>query len=277
MYRRIIVMGMALVMLFSFVMFGASSCEIYNPQVTELLRRVEEMESRIRDKEERIAELERELEEENRLLRLELTRVRAILSLQQYLDTFNKRGFSVNNRGRVQAYFEAGTKSIEQAESIEAVNEALEQAKENMDSVPFVVLNFVFRIVEESIIVNYGENFRVNVEFINQLGRTVRLYPITWFEVYIMSGHSEFLNGRSTKKNHDGYRYLNGYRYLKNNEVLRNLNPLGDDSGIEIHNTLNRGMHALIFRFSYGAECLDQIFWTNSSSHWSNVIMLIVR
>ncbi|MCL2556106.1 MAG: DUF1542 domain-containing protein, partial [Firmicutes bacterium] len=119
----IIVLGMALVMLFSFVMFGASSCEVYDPRLTEMQRRIEE------------------LEEQNRLLRLSLHQANAIIKLHNHLNALDESEFSVNNWGRIKTYFESGIANIEKAESIGAIDAALTQAKEHINSVYQSLLN----------------------------------------------------------------------------------------------------------------------------------------
>jgi len=206
-----------------------------------------------------------------RVLRLELTRNKALLALKLHLSTFEEEDYSVNNWGRVVVYFEAGLASVYEAESVDGVDEALERAKENMSGVPFE--NFLFRIVEEEITVYYGEDIWVNVEFVNQMGRVVWVSSEWFFEVYVPE-YTEFLSESISPP----YGYA---VFLKNKESIRN-NYWGDYPKIRICSSwgISRGTHELSFRFDFFAfgEKLewdfDQLLFMGRK--WTNTITLTV-
>jgi len=264
MVRRVSVLALVAIMLFSVFAFGAGSCQIYDPRLTEMQRKIEELEEQARQQ----AERTKELEEQNRALRLWQHKADAVAALHNHLDTFDERGISEISWMRMQRYFEAGILSINEAESVKAVDEALKRAKENIDSVPY--MDFEFRIVEEEIIVNYGEDFRVNVEFINQTGVTVVISITRFMQRIIYScEHSHLLLVRE-------FDIANDYRILENNEVLTNKDPWGDDSGIEIQNTLSRGKYFLEFGVTFVAvDILDELF-VERRWQWTNTITLTV-
>ena len=131
MVKRVSVLALVAIMLFSFVMFGASNCEMYNPQVTELLRRVEEMEQRLRDKADRIEELEEEI----RLLKLELRKVSAVSELEDFVDDLDWRSNDSRHilTWAIPRYIEDGIKAINAAEYKEDIEYALALAKHNIN------------------------------------------------------------------------------------------------------------------------------------------------
>jgi|GEM_PF-6738433 len=62
-YSKVVVSILAVVMLFSVMVFGAGTCQYYDPMRTELERRLDELERKLGEQAERIEELERENEE----------------------------------------------------------------------------------------------------------------------------------------------------------------------------------------------------------------------
>jgi len=121
MRRRIIVLGMALVMLFSFVMFGASSCEVYDPRLTEMQRRIEELEEAARLQTERVA--------------LHEHRASAVLKLEEHAADRGQDNFTIENWSVIQSYVVDGVLAINAALDKNEVDAALEEAKENIDLV----------------------------------------------------------------------------------------------------------------------------------------------
>ncbi|MCL2556747.1 MAG: med21 domain-containing protein [Firmicutes bacterium] len=124
MTKRIIVLGIALVMLFSVVFFGAGSCQFYDPSRTALLERLAELERRIA-----------ELEEETRVLRLPQQRLDAVEELEAYVDELDRGDYANWNWIMIEKYVEAGAEAINVADSSDNIKYELALAKSNIRSV----------------------------------------------------------------------------------------------------------------------------------------------
>ena len=139
MVKRVSVLALVAIMLFSFVMFGASNCEMYDPRLMEMQRKIEEMERRIREQEERIKELERELEEleeeKNAVLALQLHRSMASLELREYVDTFDQYNYFLEDWIELLSHLADGLQVILTAEDKLQIDEALAAAKAAIDGV----------------------------------------------------------------------------------------------------------------------------------------------
>ncbi|MCL2556305.1 MAG: hypothetical protein FWE03_04745 [Firmicutes bacterium] len=124
-FNKIFVMGMALVMLFSVTFFGASNCEIYNPQVTELLRKIEELEEQARQQAERIALYEH--------------RVNAIEDLKEFVSERGQENFTQENWILIQQYLIEGIGKINATIDKDAVDAAVDEVKYLISGVTFIV------------------------------------------------------------------------------------------------------------------------------------------
>jgi len=270
-FSKVVVTVMAMVMLFSVIAFGAGHCVMYDPRVAELQRRIEEMEEENRLQAERVAELERE----NEALRLELARSVAIIRLWEHLEGFDENSFSVNNWNRVIAYFEDGLNNLSEVASTDKITSVLAEAKENMDSVPYE--DFVLRILDEDITVYCQRDILVNVEFINQTGRTMivnlRFGIIEHVPPYIdfFARWPEISYYPIIKVIENNQAVYFGSKY-QSGEFL----PC---SGIYVFLCdLSRGVHELSFHLFFSAWCYEDAnnFHRPMTRIWSNTILLTV-
>jgi len=119
---------MTIMLLFSFVMFGGGSCQVYDPNHTALLNRIEELENRLREKEQQL------INKEERLTLLEY-RASAKQELAAYADDRGQDNFTVENWGRIQRYVFDGVVAISIAVNKEMVDSALAAAKVRISGV----------------------------------------------------------------------------------------------------------------------------------------------
>jgi len=166
MRRRIIVLGMALVMLFSVTFFGAGRCVIYEP-----------------------------IPEPCPILAAH--KANAIVELQEHAFELGERNFTRVNWDVVQGYVDDGIVDIILASNIDEVNEALAGTKENMGEVEMwdqmglewgfsECLSFALHVeitTQREFIglfpwLNYGDYFDITVKAKNLIGKSI--YHYTW-------------------------------------------------------------------------------------------------
>jgi len=161
MKKKILVLGMAFVLLFSAVAFGAAACRFYDPSCTELLASLADLETRLDA-----------LEEENRVLREQVAlweyRADAIRELREFADARGEENFRLVNWNIILSYIANVAGVINEAETKYIVRTIRDEAKENIGSVRPYSEEFVLRILDEEITVVQGEDISVNVEFVNK-------------------------------------------------------------------------------------------------------------
>jgi len=128
--------------------------------------------------------------------------------------------------------------------------------------------DFVLNISMENTTVRQGEDFRVNVEFINQSGEG-RTIGFAFGFMARIPGHIDFFDP-------NGPRIADlpepSSVFLENNGVLRNICFWGEEepNGIFITNRLPRGIHEMSFHFEFGSN-------GRRARIQSNTILLTVR
>jgi len=136
MKKKILVLGVAIVLLFSVVAVGTAACRFYDPSRTELLARLAEFEERLDA-----------LEEENRILRGQVAlweyRADAIRELREFADARGEENFSETNWSRIQGYVANAVVNIIAAENKGAVGYVFVNAKEDIANV-FSLGNFLY-------------------------------------------------------------------------------------------------------------------------------------
>jgi len=269
-FSKVVVTVMAVVMLFSVAFFGAGHCVMYDSRVAELQRRIEELEEEARLQAERVQELERE----NGALRLELAKSAATIRLWEHLESFDESEFSVNNWNRVIAYFEDGLNNLSEAASTDKITSVLADAKENMDSVPYE--DFVLRILDEEIVTYYGENIMVNVEFVNQTGRTMIVNLRFGFIEHIPPYIDYFVDLVEVS-------FYPIIKVIENNQAVylgskyQSGELLPSSEIFVVTYGISRGTHELSFHFEFYAWCIqEESYLVYRTRIWSNTILLTI-
>jgi len=177
MKKKILVLGMAIILLFSVVAFGTAACRFYDPSRTELLARLAEFEERLDA-----------LEKENRILSGQVAlweyRADAIRELREFADARGEWNFRLANWNIIQSYIVGATTAIIAAENNATIEYVVEKTKGYIRAIRLITEEFLLTISVEETTVPQGENFIIYVELKNQSGEDVEIVFDDLFGIY---------------------------------------------------------------------------------------------
>jgi len=190
--------------------------------------------------------------------------IAAIAALHDYANDRGEENFTQENWQLIQNHVSDGVAAIIATGDKESVRVARDGAMAAVGEISKE--DFILRILESEITINYGEHIFANVEFRNQSGQG---HEISWghgFMPLLLGSHPSFnpppmLDWPQPRS-----------KYIANNGVLRNLSLWGDfwneyygPQGIWLNHFGNFGLgkHRLSFYFGFEAGKVPYEIWSN--------------
>ena len=275
MFKKLIMLGVAVVMLFSVLAFAGCN------QNEELLRQIQEMWEKLENTEKELQTQIDELRTQVEMLELTMHQNSALRALSEYVAGLNEDDFFKSNWKRIEDYASSGKTAINVAKSKSAVDVALSEAKQNINAVPWIVTadDFELTISMENTTIEQGGGweggFYVNVEFKNISGQGMEIFFVRGFEEHI-PGVTDVCDPNNPRPSDSP---TPPPRFLENNGIWRNNNMMVAyrPGGLFVSSRgLSVGKHELSFAFLFNVYGHTICFPEKNIIIRSNIIILTV-